>query len=111
MTSTAVTVGVPVIGAIVEITFQDGDLQYGMYGGSLHTGHSNQLGELDVNYPNRRGFLDPAENFGYIDITEGMVKFHLQHRTTTFGETTPTGAINVGAVDDIRVWAPMIYLN
>jgi hypothetical protein len=111
MTNTAVSVAVPVIDSVVMVTFQDGDLNYGMYDSSLHTALSNQLNDLAANYPNRRGWVDPAGNVCYVDITPGQTTFHLRHISGTNFTIANSGAVTVTAVADLRATAPRIHLN
>ena len=111
VTDTAVTVGVPAIGSIVTVTFQDGDLNFGMYDSSLHTARMPTPSEFVTNYPDRRGWLDPAGNLCYIDVTDGQVVFYLKHKSGTTFTVSDGGAVTVTAVQDIRATAPRIFLN
>jgi Type VI secretion system/phage-baseplate injector OB domain len=119
MTGTAATVGVPAMGAVVMVTFQDGDLNYGMYDGSLHTETTPIPGPLSTNYPDRRGWVDPAGNICWIDVTGGSVEFHLEHVSGTSFHVDNDGnvlvqsvkKVEVLAAEEIRATAPKIYLN
>lgn len=108
ITETAVSVEVPVVGSIVSVTFQDGDMHYGMLDGSLHTELTSDLGVLATNYPNRRGWLDPVMNWSYIDITAGMVEFQLHHKSGTQYTTFDDGRVHHLAVNTYHIEAPDI---
>jgi phage baseplate assembly protein gpV len=101
MTDTAYSVGVPVIGSTVVVEFQNGDIHYGMVSSCLHTSISNVSGDLATNYPNRRGWLDPANNLFYVDITSGQVVVHFLHKSGTRLTIADNGKITVHSVDDI----------
>lgn len=108
MTAVAVSVAVPVIDSVVEVEFQDGDLAYGIMTGSLHTEISALLGPLEINYPARRGWLDPMGNWSYIDITPGMVEFQLHHKSGTQYTTYDDGKVHHFAVELYHIEAPDI---
>jgi hypothetical protein len=119
MLPSALTVAVPVINSLVLVSFQDGDLQYGMYEGSIHSGYTSSLGVLASGYPNRRGWIDPAGNLCYVDISPGATEMVLQHFTGTKQVFSNSGDYSVAsqrgiretATTEIRFIAPMIYLN
>lgn len=111
MTAEAVTVEVPVVDAIVQVEFQNGDPHYGMTFGSLHTAISAELGVLATNYPMRRGWVDPAGNWSYIDLTEGAIEFQLHHYSGTQYTTFNDGRVLHEAVGDYTITAPIIHLN
>jgi len=119
ITSDAVTVRVPVIGSIVAVQFQDGDLLYGVIKGSLHTGLTPLPPELRQNYPNRRGWKDPAGNILYWDITDGQVSLMVKHKSGTFFTIGDSGVTALNVVGDstensstrIVKTAPRIDLN
>ncbi len=108
MTDTACSVNVPVIGSVIELEFQDGDLSYGVMTGSIHTEISAMLGPLETNYPARRGWLDPVSNWSYIDITSGMVEFQLHHKSGTQYTTFDDGRVHHLAVNLYFIEAPDI---
>lgn len=101
MTDSAYSVGVPVLGSTVLVEFQQGDLHYGRVSSCLHTSSSSVSGELATNYPNRRGWLDPANNLFYIDITSGQVIAHFIHKSGTRITIADNGKVTVHSVDDI----------
>lgn len=77
VTRTHGTVNVPVVGSLVLVKFQGGDLNNGIYSGCIST---SDLGaampsELSTNYPNRYGFFDPKGNKFYQDLTSGVTEF------------------------------------
>ena len=111
MTDTAYSVGVPVIGSTVVVEFQNGDIHYGMVSSCLHTSTSNVSGELATNYPNRRGWLDPANNLFYIDITSGQVIAHFLHKSGTRITIADNGKVIVHSVDDIAYSCNNFTLN
>ena len=111
MTDTAYSVGVPVIGSTVVVEFQNGDIHYGMVSSCLHTSISNVSGELATNYPNRRGWLDPANNLFYIDITSGQVIAHFLHKSGTRITIADNGKVIVHSVDDIAYSCNNFTLN
>jgi phage baseplate assembly protein gpV len=102
MTETAYSVGVPVVGSTVIVEFQNGDIHYGCVTSAIHTSISAVSGELATNYPNRRGWLDPAGNLFYIDITDGQVKAHFLHKSGTRFTVEDNGDIIVHSVKDIK---------
>lgn len=108
MTESAVSVAVPVIGSIVMVQFQNGDLHYGATVGGLHTELSAELGPLETNYPARRGWYDPVQNWSYIDITPGMVEFQLHHKSGTQYTTYEDGRVHHLAVNLYHIEAPDI---
>lgn len=101
MTDSAYSVGVPVVGSTVMVELQNGDIHYGMVRSCLHTSTSNVTGELATNYPNRRGWLDPANNLFYVDITSGQVVVHFLHKSGTRLTIADNGKVTVHSVDDI----------
>jgi len=108
MTEEAVSVAVPVVGSVLEVEFQDGDLAYGVCTGSLHTELSASLGPLEINYPRRRGWYDPKQNWSYIDITDGQVEFQLHHYSGTQYTTYDDGRVHHLAVELYHIEAPDI---
>lgn len=101
MTASAYSVGVPVVGSTVMVEFQQGDLHYGIVSSCLHTSNTSVSGELATNYPNRRGWLDPANNLFYIDITSGQVVAHFLHKSGSRITIADNGKITVHSVNDI----------
>lgn len=102
MTDSAYSVGVPVVGSTVMVEFQGGDIHYGCVSSCLHTSLSAVAGELATNYPNRRGWLDPANNLFYVDITSGQVRVHFLHKSGTRITIEDNGKVIVHSVDDIN---------
>lgn len=102
MTESAYSVGVPVIGSYVVVEFQGGDLNYGCVSSCLHTAKTSVSGELATNYPNRRGWLDPAGNLFFIDITGGQVVAKFLHKSGTSITIQDNGRVIVNSVEDIE---------
>lgn len=111
MTDTAYSVGIPVIGSTVMVEFQGGDLHYGVVSSCLHTSNTSISGELAVNYPNRRGWLDPANNLFYVDITSGQVIVHFVHKSGSRFTIADNGKVTVHSVDDIEQSCNNFILN
>lgn len=91
------TVNVPHIDSIVLVLFQDGNLSYGLYIGSVPIG-SQQIGPLAENYPFRYGFVDPANNHLYVDTTEGKTDVEFRHNTGTLLHIDNGGNVRVEVV-------------
>lgn len=102
MTESAYSVGVPVIGSTVIVEFQEGDLHYGCVTSNIHTAITTVSGDLAVNYPNRRGWLDPANNLFYIDITSGSVVANFLHKSGTRIRVEDNGDVIIHSVADIK---------
>ncbi len=68
---------VPVLGALVTIEFQDGDMHHPLY-----VATPTMPGQLDplfqTNYPNRWGISDPQGNQFYVDMAAGDTMLKLQ---------------------------------
>lgn len=111
MTESAYSVGVPVVGSNVMVEFQGGDIHYGCVSSSLHTSSSEVTGEMATNYPNRRGWIDPANNLFYIDITAGQVRVHFLHKSGTRLTIEDNGKVIVHSVDDINYSCNNFTLN
>jgi len=103
MTASAGAMDVPVIGSLVVVEFQNGDLQYGISTGSLHTASHTPAAELLVNYPKRRGWKDPAGNLFYIDSTPGAVTVRFQHVSGTIVSINNAGAVTIQSPTDVTV--------
>ena len=93
------------------VEFQNGDLHYGIVNSCLHTSLSSVSGELATNYPNRRGWLDPANNLFFIDITDGQVVAHFRHKSGTLFTISDNGRVTVHSVDDILYSCNNFSLN
>jgi phage baseplate assembly protein gpV len=111
MTESAYSVNVPVVGSTVMVEFQGGDIHYGVVSSCLHTSKTTVSGELANNYPNRRGWLDPANNLFYIDITSGQVIVHFLHKSGTRLTVADNGKVTVHSVDDIAYSCNNFSLN
>lgn len=115
ITGSAGVVNIPVVGSSVLVQFQNGDLHYGLAVGSLHTGAYTPNAALLVNYPNRRGWSDPAGNLFWVDNTPGSVETHYQHPSGatihiandgTVTATSPTKVI-VNATTEVDINTPL----
>ena len=96
-TTEYMTVNVPHIGDVVVVVFQDADLSYGMYIGSVPIG-GQQIGPLAENYPNRYGFRDPANNHLYVDTTDGKTDVEFRHNSGTVLHVDNAGNVTVHVV-------------
>ncbi len=103
MTTSFNVMNVPEIGSVVELEFQNGQLEYGLVRGFLPVKNMVYHPELLVNYPKRRGFLDPAQNLFYIDSTDGQEKIHFRTKANTYITVDEEGNIEVFAVKDITL--------
>jgi hypothetical protein len=84
-------VRVPLVGSLVVVKFQGGDVHHGMYVGYVPTSNfaKNLPGALKTNYPNRVGYIDPMGTVVYTDVTTGeMTVNHFAGSIVTF---EPTG--------------------
>lgn len=98
VTTNAGEMQVPVLGSTLEVVFQRGDLNYGMYRGYLHTARHAPDPDLLKNYPNRRGWVDPAGNKFWMDITPRGVITHYEHPTGTMFTIDSLGNLTVEVV-------------
>lgn len=73
-TSTAGFFGVPVIGSLVDIELQNGDVHFPVYTGVIRC-VTNLIEDANTNYPNRYGFVDETGNKFIIDRKDGTVDF------------------------------------
>lgn len=103
ITNSAVTVAVPVVGSIAVVSFQNGELYYGILQGYVHYQSAAIPGELAGNYPNRRGFKDPGGNVFYIDISNNEVRFSTPTVTIML---RPNGDVQVTTSARIEMTAP-----
>lgn len=79
-------VRVPVVGSMVVIKFQGGDIHHGMYVGYVPTSaFAKSMPEaLKTNYPNRVGYIDPMGTVVYTDVSTGeMTINHFAGSTMT----------------------------
>ena len=111
VTADSYSIGVPAIGSILAVKFQDGDLNHGVYAPSLHTSKTSLSGEHSTNYPFRRGWKDPAGNYLFIDTTPGATDAEFHHNSGSFIKFLHNGDIEVESPEEIRVKAKKIYLN
>jgi phage gp45-like len=93
---------VPVVGSWVVVRFENGQLTYGQCIGSMPQ-QETQLPDLEVNYPNRYGFRDPAGNQFYVDLTPGSMTLEFKHKSGTKIEVVDNGAVNITSVSDVNV--------
>lgn len=97
MTSKSYSVGIPVIGSTVIVEFQNGDIHYGAASGDAHTGEVVLDTNFTTNYPNRRGFKDPAGNLFFIDSTPSQEDVKFIHKSGTTIHIDPTGNVRITA--------------
>lgn len=95
------TFGVPTIGSVVFCIMQQEDIHNMLYMGSFLTKES-RLPDAGVNYPYRYGFVDPKGNKFWVDMTEGGVTFHAEHKSGTKIEVLDSGAVNITAVGNVH---------
>jgi hypothetical protein len=96
---TTAIVSIPIVGSIVNVEFQNGELQYGLVTGTMHTAKNPLPADLAANYPNRRGWKDPAGNIFYIDITKKSEDIGFLHGASGL-------YVNISAKGAMDVWAP-----
>lgn len=96
------SVAVPPIDSVVIVIFQDNNIQYGLYLGTTQL-QATALDVLLTNYPKRRGFVDPAGNHAFVDITEGDTKMELKHNSGTIITVNDDGSIVITGVDDAAI--------
>lgn len=97
--------GVPTVGSVVWVILQDGNPQYPLYSGSPIM-KGGPVAEALVNYPNRRGFKDPAGNLYYSDNTPGSNIVTFRHASGTTITVNNDGSVNIAAVATITSSAP-----
>lgn len=93
-TKTALEVSVPPVGSHVVIVLQNNDVNYGLIVGSLPPS-SGELGVLETNYPNRRGWVDRAGNHFFVDTLEGQVSIEIRHASGTTVNIDKDGNLTV----------------
>lgn len=94
---------VPEIASQVTVIFQKGDPHYGLSIGYLHTVRHTPAPELLINYPNRRGFRDPADNLFYIDSTEGQEETFFSTSVGSSLKIDADGVWTIIGVHDINI--------
>lgn len=80
-------VRVPVVGSMVVVKFQGGDIHHGMYVGYVPTSaFAKSMPEaLKTNYPNRVGYIDPMGTVVYTDVSTGEITInHFAGSVVTF---------------------------
>ena len=80
-------VRVPLVGSLVVVKFQGGDVHHGMYVGYVPTSQfsKNMPEALKTNYPNRVGYIDPMGTVVYTDVTTGEITInHFAGSIVTF---------------------------
>lgn len=103
MTATAGVMKVPAVGSQVAVHFQDGELSYGLtLGYPVSSVHSPDAALL-VNYPNRRGWRDPAGNLFWIDSTPGSVQVRFQHVSGALIHIANNGDVTVTSPQRVTV--------
>lgn len=102
-TGAASRCNIPLIGALVYVSFQDGDPHFPVYGGNAVT--VQQVASLFLtNYPNRYGWVDPKGNHFYVDMTTGDVEF--LHKSGTKIHINPDGSATLHFVGPVTSDAP-----
>ena len=102
MSNTHGSVNVPIIGSLIIIRFQAGDLNKGVWLGCIS---SKALGaampiELATNYPNRYGFFDPKGNKQYTDLVSGETEY--VHNSGTRVKFDANGDLNATVVGNLN---------
>lgn len=95
-------VDIPPIGAQVVVEFQNGSPYYGLVLGSVPEKRS-EMEPLMVNYPNRRGWMDPSGNYFYIDSTEESVEVEFHHKSGTSIKILDSGEVQILTVSNTSV--------
>lgn len=95
------SVRVPVLGSLVIVEFQNGDMNHGLYDGFVST---RDLGaamhpDLATNYPHRYGFWDPKGNVSFTDLLTGESQF--RHNSGTTINIAPNGRVTGTFVENI----------
>ena len=126
-------VRVPLVGSMVVVQFQGGDVHHGIYVGYVPTSSfaKNIPEALKNNYPNRVGYIDPMGTVVYTDVTTGeMTINHFAGSVVTFeasgkmitiksnldleGETVRivgTTSVNVECPVSINLKTPTVYAS
>lgn len=105
ITPSASTVSVPAVGTKVWVEFQEGNLDFGVAHGYIQSAAEKLPAELAVNYPRRRGWVDPAGNTHFIDVTSGSEIMLLRHKSGTELTIFPDGRVKVSSVTKIDMEA------
>lgn len=111
MTSDSGVMNVPALGALVVVQFQNGDLNYGVIAGSIHSQQHTPNAALLLNYPKRRGWRDIAGNLFWIDTTAGSVEVHYQHPSGTTIHINNAGEVEVTNTTKVTVNTAEAYVN
>lgn len=111
VTASAGVVHVPAVGSFAVVSFQDGQLYYGLGIGSLAIKDYTPDPILLTNYPNRRGWKDPSGNLFYIDNKSGSVTVHFKHISGTTIDISNSGRVTVHAENDLYVTAPNVNIT
>ena len=111
ITPTAGVVHVPAIDSCVVVSFQGGQLYYGLSDGGLATKAHTPDSLLLTNYPNRRGWKDPSGNIFYIDNKSVSVTVHFKHVSGTTIDIDHSGRVTVHAENDLYVTAPNVNIT
>ncbi len=90
---------VPPLNAQVLVYLEGGDIYYGQVAGVVPLGEVS-LTVLETNYPNRYGWVDPAQNHFYVDTTEGQVQIEILHKSGTKLVIDDKGGITVTGVEN-----------
>lgn len=95
------SVRVPVLGSLVIVEFQNGDMNHGLYDGFVST---RDLGaamhpDLATNYPHRYGFWDPKGNVSFTDLLTGESQF--RHNSGTTINIAPNGRVTGTFVENV----------
>lgn len=81
-TDSVTSIQVPRIGSYVTVRFQNADFNLGVYEGTPTGKRSNsacEAAQLNVNYPNRHGYVDPKGTVKYVDVTSGQEETSFKH--------------------------------
>lgn len=98
--------GVPQVGSMAIVEFQDGDLNFGVCIGFFVVLADRNP---DFSDPNKWGFADPSGNKLIVDMQAKTWTF--THSSGTEMKINADGSWDVTAVGDVRIRAPRIYLN
>jgi uncharacterized protein involved in type VI secretion and phage assembly len=74
-------VNVPAVGSRVEVMFEDGDLEHGVYVADMAAGTFILPDELKTNYPHRIGYVTPKGDLSYFDVSTG--EHYFRHNSGT----------------------------
>ena len=100
------TMRVPFIGSRVWVTFQEGDVHFGVYAADIVGSTTTFPPELTDNYPNRFGQALPDGSMFYFDATTSEILF--RQSTGTAIQIDTNGNVNITCAGD---WNQLVQGN